>query len=286
MKVKAYAKLNLTLDILGRRDDGYHDMQMVMQSVDLCDELTVTPAGGPGRISTSLSYLPCDERNLARQAARAFRAATGSALQVDIDIVKRIPVCAGMAGGSSDAAAVLRAMNELSGAGLSPRELAEIGGMVGSDVPYCVLGGTMLAEGRGERLRPLPPLPACHVVVCKPAFSISTPQLFAAADSERLRLHPDTAGMLQALERGDLGDAARRLYNVFTDVLPPQRSKEIRAIAGALLSFGALGSCMSGTGPAVFGLFRDAQAANAARASLAGTYSDTFLCRTLTPDEM
>lgn len=286
MKVKAYAKLNLTLDILGRRDDGYHEMQMVMQSIGLCDELTVTPAGGPGRTSTTLSYLPCDERNLARQAARAFRAATGSKLAVDIDIVKRIPVCAGMGGGSSDAAAVLRAMNELSGAGLSRRELAEIGGTVGSDVPYCVLGGTMLAEGRGERLRPLPPLPPCHVVVCKPAFSISTPQLFAAADAERLRLHPDTAGMLQALERGNLEDAARRLYNVFTDVLPPQRGKEIRAIAGTLLSFGALGSCMSGTGPTVFGLFQDAQAANAAYASLAGSYADTFLCRTLTPDEI
>lgn len=281
MKVRAYAKLNLTLDILGRREDGYHDLQMVMQSIDLCDDLTIVPANGAGRMSTNLSYLPGDERNLAQQAARAFRAHTGSTLQVDIDIVKRIPVCAGMGGGSSDAAAVLRAMNELTGGTLSLQELSEIGGTVGSDVPYCVLGGTALAEGRGERLRPLPPLPDCHVVVCKPAFSVSTPQLFAAADAQRLRLHPDTAGMVQALNGRDLGGAARRLYNVFTDVLPVQRRKEISAIAGVLLGHGALGSCMSGTGPTVFGLFEDLKAARSAYRYLAETYEDTFLCRTI-----
>ena len=170
MQTKAYAKLNLTLDILRRRDDGYHDLQMVMQSIDLADDLEITPAQGTGSMSTTLSYLPSDGRNLAQIAAQAFREATGSALQVDIAIRKRIPVCAGMAGGSSDAAAVLRAMDALAGTCLTPGRLAEIGQNVGSDVPYCVLGGTALAEGRGETLTPLPPLPPCHIVVCKPPF--------------------------------------------------------------------------------------------------------------------
>ena len=163
MQTKAYAKLNLTLDILRRRDDGYHDLQMVMQSIDLADDLEITPAQGTGSMSTTLSYLPSDGRNLAQIAAQAFREATGSALQVDIAIRKRIPVCAGMAGGSSDAAAVLRAMDALAGTCLTPGRLAEIGQNVGSDVPYCVLGGTALAEGRGETLTPLTPLPYCGV---------------------------------------------------------------------------------------------------------------------------
>ena len=160
MQVQAYAKLNLSLDILRRREDGYHDLQMVMQSISLADTLTITP--GAGRMDTNLSYLPADGRNLAQAAAAAFRAATGLDIQVDIAIQKRIPVCAGLAGGSSDAAAVLRALNEHTGAGLSPERLAKIGEAVGSDVPYCVLGGTALAEGRGEVLTPLSPLPHLH----------------------------------------------------------------------------------------------------------------------------
>lgn len=281
MRVKACAKLNLTLDILGRRPDGYHELQMVMQSIDLCDVLTVTPTRGAGTLTASLSFLPCDGRNLAARAASAFREATGTRLRVDIYIQKHIPVCAGLGGGSSDAAAVLRAMNELSGAGLTPRELAEIGAEVGSDVPYCVLGGTMLAEGRGERLTPLPALPPCRVVVCKPGFSVSTPQLFAEADQRHIRLHPDTAGMLEALAQRDLPGVARRLYNVFPDALPPQRAREIGVITGALLENGALGACMSGSGPTAFGLFDREDAAWLAWQWLRQTYPDTFLCRTV-----
>ena len=146
MEVKAYAKLNLTLDILRKREDGYHDLQMVMQSIALSDDLRITPAAGEGSMSTNLSYLPADGRNLAQLAAAAFRETTGLGGEVDIAIEKHIPVCAGMGGGSSDAAAVLRAMNELTGAGLSVAELAKIGEKVGSDVPYCVMGGTALAE--------------------------------------------------------------------------------------------------------------------------------------------
>lgn len=281
MRTKAYAKLNLTLDILRRREDGYHDLQMVMQAIDLADELDISPAQGEGAMSTTLSYLPQDGRNLAQLAAQAFREATGSGLQVDIAIDKHIPVCAGMAGGSSDAAAVLRAMDAMTGAGLSPERLAEIGQAVGSDVPYCVMGGTALAEGRGELLTPLPPLPPCHVVVCKPPFPISTPQLFSRVDVRKIVRRPDTAGLLAALEAGDLVEVARRMYNVFEDVLEPRRQNEICAIKAALIDCGALGASMTGSGPTVFGLFDDLVAAQTAYEQLRGSYQDVFLCRTL-----
>ena len=281
MRTKAYAKLNLTLDILRRREDGYHDMQMVMQAIDLADELDISPAQGEGAMSTTLSYLPQDGRNLAQLAAQAFREATGSDLQVDISIDKHIPVCAGMAGGSSDAAAVLRAMDAMTGAGLSPERLAEIGQAVGSDVPYCVTGGTALAEGRGELLTPLPSLPPCHVVVCKPPFPISTPQLFSRVDVRKILRRPDTAGLLAALEAGDLVEVARRMYNVFEDVLEPRRQNEICAIKAALIDCGALGASMTGSGPTVFGLFDDREAAQTAYEQLRGSYQDVFLCRTL-----
>ena len=281
MQAKAYAKLNLTLDILRKREDGYHDLQMVMQSIDLCDDLTVTPTSAPGKMSTTLSYLPSDDRNLAQIAAKAFREHTGSDLQVDVSIHKRIPVCAGMAGGSSDGAAVLRAMNELTGNALSPRELARVGEAVGSDVPYCVLGGTALAEGRGEQLTPLPPLPTCHVVVCKPPFPISTPQLFSRVDVRKITCRPDTAGLISALEQGDLVGVARRVYNVFEDVLEPRRKAEIDAIKTVLIDCGALGAAMTGSGPTVFGLFDDLAAAQLAKTQLERSYQDVFLCKTV-----
>lgn len=281
MNVKAHAKLNLTLDILRKREDGYHDLQMVMQSISLSDELVIVPAEGEGAMSTNLSYLPADGRNLAQLAAAAFREATGLGGEVDIAIEKHIPVCAGMGGGSSDAAAVLRAMNELTAAGLSPAALAEIGEKVGSDVPYCVLGGTALAEGRGEILTPLPPLPHCYVAVCKPAFPVSTPQLFGRVDVRKIVRRPDTAGLIGALEAGDLVGVARRMYNVFEDVMEPRRRSEIDSIKAAMIDCGALGASMSGTGPTVFGLFEDQAAAQAACGRLGELYKNIFLSETV-----
>ena len=279
MQAQAYAKLNLTLDILGRRGDGYHDLQMVMQSISLADTLTIAP--GQGQMDTNLAYLPSDNRNLAQMAAAAFRRATGTDIQVDISIDKRIPVCAGLAGGSSDAAAVLRALNELTQAGLTREQLAKSGEQVGSDVPYCVLGGTALAEGRGEVLKALPALPACHVVVCKPPFPISTPQLFARVDVKKIVRRPDTPGLIAALERGDLADAARRMYNVFEDVLEPRRRSEIDAIKSVLIDCGALGASMTGSGPTVFGLFDALPAARQAQRRLEEQYREVFLAETV-----
>ena len=287
LEVRAYAKLNLALDVLGRRADGYHEMRMVMQSVTLSDRIRLeTGTGRPLRMTTDLGFLPSNEKNLAAVAAlRLCEAAGVSSEGLAIDLWKTIPVCAGLAGGSADAAAVLRGLNRLMRLGLSSAELAEIGARVGSDVPYCVRGGTALAEGRGERLTPLPPLPRCHVVLCKPAFSGSTPDLFERIDGVRLRRRPDTLGLLGALEAGDLAGVARRMYNVFEDALPPRRAGEIGEIRNSLIQYGALGASMSGTGPTVFGLFRDASAARHACSALRETYRETFLAQGLEPVE-
>lgn len=283
LTVEAPAKLNLTLDVLGRRADGYHDLNMVMQSVALSDTITLElGTGGPLSVKSNLGFLPNNEKNLAAAAALVFQRETGwDAGGVDMTLHKRIPVCAGMGGGSSDAAAVLRAMNAARGSGLPLLELAKLGEQVGSDVPYCVLGGTALAQGRGEVLTPLPPLARCPVVVCKPPFSVSTPELFRAVDGVRLRCRPDTAGVLDALKAGDLGGVARRLYNVFEDVLSPRQGGEVRAIRNELVQQGALGACMSGTGPTVFGLFRDQAQAEAAWEILSRTYRDVWLTETI-----
>lgn len=277
--LQAPAKVNLTLDILGKRPDGYHEMEMVMQSVSLCDQIHLD-LGFPGgvRAESGLRFLPNDKGNLAVSAALAFRRATGQRWRdLKISIQKHIPVCAGTAGGSSDAAAVLRGLNTLTQAGLSLEELAKIGEEVGSDVPYCVLGSTALAKGRGEVLTPLPALPSCYILLCKPRFAISTPALFREWDKKKRRLRPDTKGILAALEQGDLLAVARRMFNVFEDVLPPHQRREIVEIKNSLLQAGALGATMSGTGPTVLGLFQEEALAQAARDRLKETYEEVFL---------
>lgn len=269
LETRAYAKLNLSLDVLDRRSDGYHEMRMVMQTVTLSDALRLeTGTGKPLSMRSSLGFLPADERNLAAAAALRLCAETGAdcgGLSIELD--KSIPVCAGLAGGSADAAAVLRGLNRLLGLGLPPERLEAIGARVGSDVPYCVRGGTAL--------------PDCHVVLCKPAFSVPTPELFARLDGCRIRRRPDTAGLLAALAAGDLAGVARRMYNVFEDVLPERRGAEVQRIKNALVQQGALGASMSGTGSTVFGLFDREEAARRAYELLQESYRDTFLARSL-----
>lgn len=282
MELLARAKLNLTLDVLGKRPDGYHDLRMVMQSITLADTLRLEPgAGSETRVFTNLSFLPTGDKNLAAIAARCFYKALGREGALDIHIQKRIPVCAGMAGGSSDAAAVLRGLNEAEGFPFTPVELARVGEQVGSDVPYCVLGGTALAEGRGEILTELPALPHCWIVVCKPDFSISTPELFGRIDAARVRRRPDTAGVLDALKAGDLQGVARRMYNVFEDVLPERQAARVADIKRVLIQCGALGAAMSGTGPTAFGLFTDRKQAEAAVAMLSQEHRDVYLCESV-----
>ena len=283
MEIQARAKLNLTLDVLCTRPDGYHDLRMIMQSVELADTLDLAwNDSGELRVRTNLHFLPGNEKNLAAQAALRWWESTRKPRRgLDITIDKHIPVCAGLAGGSSDAAAVLRALNEMEDAPLPPEAVAEIGGLVGSDVPYCVLGGTALAEGRGEILTPLPPVPRCWVVLCKPDFSISTPSLFAKIDSVKLRRRPDTQGAIAALKAGDLFGVARRMYNVFEDALPERQRTRVNDIKNALIQCGALGTSMSGTGPTAFGLFDSETAAQEARERLLDFSKDVFLTQTV-----
>ena len=255
---KAYAKLNISLDVSKPREDGYHDMVMVMQTVTLCDDITIRLLeSGPVTASSNLRYIPGDDRNLAVKAAKLYLKKTGrEQLGAKIHIQKRIPVGAGMAGGSSDAAAVLRGLNTAFGNELSRNDLMILAGETGSDVAFCLLGGTALAEGRGEILTPLRPFPDCFFVICKPEYSVSTPELFQALDKMKIRVHPDTQGLLEAVKTSDLKQICRRMYNVFEDV-PDRRMKTIAEIKRKLMNAGAQGAVMTGTGSAVFGIFRD-----------------------------
>ena len=276
--VKACAKLNLTLDILRKRSDGYHDLAMVMQSVDLADRITLRETDS-GRIDCRCSseQLPCDERNHAVKAAMLFFEALGEPCRgLDIEIIKSIPDAAGMAGGSSDAAAVLRCLRRWYAPEMPAELLAALALKIGSDVPYCLRGTTALAEGRGEILSDLSPLPDCSIVICKPDFPISTKELYGAVQVDKIAVHPDTQGMISALKNRDLHGISSRLANVFESVLP-EKYAEVFAIKEALLHLGAVGSAMSGSGPAVFGIFEDEALAERALQSLRGSYKNTFL---------
>ncbi len=274
----AYAKLNLTLDILRKREDGYHDLEMVMQSVELHDDVTVTLTDGEG-VACRCGDIPGDETNLAVKAALAFFAETGTEPRgLAIDVEKRIPAQAGMAGGSSDAAATLRTLRKLLAPEMLGEELERIGALVGSDVPYCLRGGTALAEGRGERLTTLRSAPPFHVVLCKPGFDIPTPALFARVRVSELWNRPDTAGMLSALHCGDEAGVLARVKNVFETVLPPAYA-EVFELKRRLRALGAEAAAMTGSGPTVFGLFRDEAAAKAAYEALSADYAQTFLTR-------
>jgi len=254
---KAYAKLNISLDVGRRREDGYHDMVMIMQTVSLADDIRID-INGSGEISalSNLPFIPCDERNLAVKAARLWFEAAGRTEGAAISLNKRIPVGAGMAGGSTDAAAVLRGLNRAFDSPLSKEELLDLASKTGSDVAFCLCGGTMLAKGKGEVLTRLRDLPDCTVAICKPRFSVSTPELFTKLDSRPGRHHPDTAGILSSLEEGDLRGICRRMYNVFEDV-GDRRMKVVAEIKSKLIDAGALGAIMTGTGSAVFGIFSD-----------------------------
>ena len=255
VKENAYAKLNISLDVGKKRDDGYHEMNMVMQTVSLCDRLTLVICDEPGiTLSCNLPYIPTGENNLAYKAAKLYIEKTGFPYGVKIDIEKNIPVGAGMAGGSTDAAAVLRVLNRANGNTLDKNSLLGLACSVGSDVAFCLFGGTKLATGRGEVLTPLHSFPDCSIVIAKPDFSISTPEFFKLIDKKKLEMHPDTNGLIAALDREDLTGVARRMYNVFEDI-GDRRLSVVREVKDIMIDAGALGAVMTGTGSAVFGVF-------------------------------
>jgi len=275
---KAYAKLNLTLDVLGRREDGYHDLDMIMQTVSLSDTVSVRRGVGDGiRVMSNLGYLPSDERNIAYIAAKVFFAQTETECDgLSIVLEKRIPVAAGMAGGSADGAAVLRALNRMYETNLSLRDLAVMGKQVGADVPYCVFGGTMRARGIGEVLTPLPAMPSCYIVLCKPQFGMSTARVFGALAVSEIKVRPDTERVINALGAGDLKEIARGLSNVLESVVAREHA-EIGALRRIMMECGALGACMSGSGSTVFGIFESKARAQLAVSRLKKRHKDTFM---------
>ena len=276
----APAKINLTLDILGKRADGYHDLRMVMQTVSLGDRVTVTEIEAGFSLLAEGITLPAGAVTLEQRAAEVFFRRLGRpAPGLEVRLAKRVPAYAGLGGGSADAAAVLRCLRDLYAPELPRQVLEEIGLSVGSDVPFCVRGGTCLAEGRGEKLTDLPPLPTCRIVLCKPDFGLPTPELFARVDGRDLGCRPDTDGLIAALAAGDLSAIAAGLGNVFERVLTEEESREIRRIRRALLDGGALGAAMSGSGPTVFGLFADASRAERTAADLRARYAQTYLAQ-------
>lgn len=253
--VKSAAKINLTLDITGKRPDGYHDLRSVMQTIDLYEIVTLSQNdSGNITISCDKDGIPCDESNIAVKCVRAFfNAADIIPTGLHIDIIKNIPVQAGLAGGSADGAAVLKGLNELYGYPLSQEVLYKTGASVGADIPFCLMGGTALAEGIGEKLTPLPDIPDCFFVVVKPPVGISTAQAYGAVDRADFKGSPSTDNMLAGLD--DVHLIAARLYNDFEEAL---NIPEIKTLTQSLKMYdGCLGACMSGSGSAVFAVFDD-----------------------------
>ncbi len=266
MREAAGAKVNLCLEVTGKLPDGYHGVRGIMQSLEFGDTGDLEPGNGPWQVRTGLSYLPGDGDNLAARAAVLFRRLTGLGPEGGvITLVKRIPVCGGFGGGSSDAAAVLRLLNREYGSPLSWAELESVSLELGADVPFCIRGGTALAEGKGELLTPLPDLSGIHVVLCRPDFLCSTQELFRAIDRLKFRLKPDVSGMVKAVKQQDLQGVARRMFNVFESALSRTQMDQVRNLKNSLLDSGALGAAMTGSGSGVFALFGDAASAEAAK---------------------
>ncbi len=272
---KAYAKVNLGLDVIRRREDGYHEVRMIMQTVDICDVLTFTRQERPGIVvTTDKEELPGDESNLIYKAARLVTETCSVREGIKIELQKRIPMAAGMAGGSTDAAAVFHGMNEMFGLGMDEDEMCALGVKIGADIPYCVRGGTALAEGIGEILTKLPDAPACVVLVAKPDIDVSTKYVYENLHAESLEYHPDIDGMRAAIEEGDLRGMAERMGNVL-ETVTVNAYPVIREIKEVMKKSGAWNALMSGSGPTVFGIFGEEEKARKAyneiaQANLAG----------------
>ena len=261
---KAYAKINIGLDVLRRREDGYHELKMIMQTVDICDDLLFERTAQPGIvIRTDHEELPVDGNNLIYKAADLLFQEKGITEGVEITLTKRIPIAAGMAGGSSDAAATMLGLNELFRMGYSIQELQELGVKLGADIPYCLVGGTMLSEGIGEILTPLPAPPDCFLVVAKPDIDVSTGFVYGNLHADSLTYHPDIDGMARALRAGSLRGITDRLGNVL-ETVTIKEYPVIEEIKELLCDMGAENALMSGSGPSVFGIFKKKETAEAA----------------------
>lgn len=269
--LQAYAKINLGLDVLRKRPDGYHEVKMIMQSISLADtlELKKIPEEAIRLINGAERddpEVPMDKTNLIYRAIDLIKQKYTISEGIEATLTKRIPVAAGMAGGSTDAAAALKGMNQLFALGLSEQELCELGVTLGADIPYCIMGGTALSEGIGERLTPLPPMPECWILIAKPPISVSTGFVYGNLKANELTVHPDIDGMTEAIQHNDLHGITSRLGNVLETVTIPAHP-EIAVIKDRMLDYGAMQALMSGSGPTVFGIFaEEEQAAEAGTA--------------------
>lgn len=267
---KAYAKINIGLDVLRRREDGYHEVRMIMQTVDICDDLIFEKAVQPG-ISIQIDHedLPADQNNLIYKAADLLMREKGITEGVQITLTKRIPIAAGMAGGSSDAAATMRGLNRLFAMGYTTEELQKLGVKLGADIPYCIVGGTMLSEGIGEILSPLPAPPECCLVVAKPDINVSTKFVYENLHADSLTCHPDIDGMMEAIKAGDLQGVTDRLGNVL-ETVTVKEYPVIEQIKELMRREGAMNALMSGSGPTVFGIYTDQDRAKYAAQEIEG----------------
>ncbi|MGG4503987.1 4-(cytidine 5'-diphospho)-2-C-methyl-D-erythritol kinase [Paenibacillus polymyxa] len=279
---KAPAKINLMLDVLRKRDDGYHEVEMIMTMVDLSDRLTMSELPRDTIIiSSQAGYIPLDEKNLAFQAARLIKERYNVSTGVHIHLDKHIPVAAGLAGGSSDAAAALRGLNKLWKLGISDAELRVLGAELGSDVPFCITGGTALASGRGELLKPLPNPPQCWVILAKPPINVSTAEVYGRVKADQITQHPSARQMEQAIRNASFTDVCNALGNVLEDVTL-KLYPEVEHLKNSMIRLGADGVLMSGSGPTVFGLVSKEAKVPRIYNGLRGFCKDVYAVRLLT----
>ena len=280
MREKAYAKVNITLDVVGKREDGYHLLKMIMQNIDIYDVITIEKIESGIEITCNKPYVPTDERNLAYKAAKLFKDTFNITSGVSINIKKNIPVAAGLAGGSTDCAAVLKIMNKLFQVNADNEKLMELGVKLGADVPYCIDGGTALCEGIGEVLTTLKPFKNHIIVLVKPPFGVSTKEVYKSFDLGRVKNHPETDKVIAYMNEDNLYEVAKNMKNLLENVTL-KKHKVISSIKSEMESLGAIKAMMSGSGPTVFAFFDDMMKAQRCYDEMKKKYNDTFITRTV-----
>ena len=280
MLIKAYAKINISLDIVGKRQDGYHLLKMIMQTIDLYDLININIIDSGIELSCDKHYIPTDEKNIAYMAAKLFIDTYNIKSGISITINKNIPVAAGLAGGSTDAAAVLKAMRDMFNIDASDEELMKLGLILGADVPYCILGGTALCEGIGEKITTLKSFKDKILILVKPNFGVSTKEVYKNFDIEKAFKHPDTDGLINAMANNDLEFVSKNMKNLLENVTI-KKYNVLKNIKDSMIRCGALGSMMSGSGPTIFGFFDDMLKAQFCFESLKGKYDEVYITRTI-----
>ena len=280
MEQKAYAKINIVLDVVGKREDVYHLLKMIMQTIDLYDTIKIKKINYGIKINCNKEYVPTDERNLAYKAAKLFMDTYNINSGVEIYIEKNIPVAAGLAGGSTDCAAVLKMMNKIFNINASDEELMKLGVKLGADVPYCIVGGTALCEGIGEKITKLKPFKNHILVLVKPPFGVSTKEVYKAFDLEKVRIHPATSSIIEKMKQGDLKFVSNNMKNLLENVTL-RKYKSLIGLKEEMISLGSVGALMSGSGPSVFGFFDDITKAQKCYDKMKEKYTDVFITRTI-----